>query len=423
MSRRTFRLAFAAIVGFAGLLRVAYVLGAKRGEELLGDQIYYSFQAAMIANGRWFADPFIEGRFAADHAPLTALLLAPVSWSDDNPFLAQRLLMAVYGMLVVAGIGLLARWLFGRRVALVAALIAALYANLWMNDALMMSETFAAAGVVAVLLAVYIYDLRRSTRDAVVIGVALGLAGLARAELLLLGPLVVVPLTLIVREPTAWPIRLRHLAIAGGVCVLVLAPWVIRNQVRFEETTVISTQDGLTLIGANCPDTYFGPGKGFWAIQCADLVEVPPDADQSERSVLYRDYAFDFISENRSEVPGVIAARVGRGLSIWDTHATTWFNTGEGREKWASNIGLWQYWILTPLAVWGWWRWPSRQPRWPALVTAGLSVLVIAVFYGIPRFRIPAEVVIVLGAAITVESLGSSLFARLRRARTPEPAS
>ena len=204
--------------------------------------------------------------------------------------------------------------------------------------------------------------------------------------------------------------------------MLVLAPWVVRNQVRFEETTVISTQDGLTLIGANCPDSYFGPGKGFWALQCTDLVDVPPDADQSERSALYRDYAFDFIAENRGEIPGVVAARVGRGLSIWDTSGTTWLNTGEGREKWASNIGLWQYWILTPLAVWGWWRWPSRQPRWPALVTAGLSVLVIAVFYGIPRFRIPAEVVIVLGAAITVESLGSSLFARLRRTRTPEPA-
>ncbi len=423
MGRRTFRLVFGSIVAFAGVLRVVYVLGAKRGEELLGDQIYYSYQAMMIANGRWFADPFIEGRYAADHAPLTALLLAPVSWSNDNPFLAQRLLMAVYGMLVVAGIGVLARWLFGRRIALVAALIAAVYANLWMNDGLMMSETFAAAGVVAVLLAVYVYDLRRSTWAAVAIGVALGLAGLARAELLLLGPLVVVPLTLIVREPTGWSIRLRHLAMAGGVCVLVLAPWVIRNQVRFEETTLISTQDGLTLIGANCPDTYFGPGKGFWAVQCADLVEVPPDADQSERSVLYRDYAFDFIAENRGEVPGVVAARLARGLSVWDTTGTTWLNTGEGREKWASNVGLWQYWILTPLAVWGWWRWPSRQARWPALLTAGLSVLVIAAFYGIPRFRIPAEVVIVLGAAITVEALGSYLWARLRPPRAAERAS
>ena len=423
MSRRTFRLAFAAIVGFAGLLRVTYVLGAKRGEELLGDQIYYSYQAVMIANGRWFADPFIDGRFAADHAPLTALLLAPVSWSDDNPFLVQRLLMAVYGMLVVVGIGLLARWLFGRRIALVAAAVAAIYANLWINDGLLMSETFAAAGVVAVLLAVYVYDLRRSTWSAVAIGVALGLAGLARAELLLLGAAGRRAAHTDRARSNRWSTRLRHLAAAAGVCVLVLAPWVVRNQVRFEETTVISTQDGLTLIGANCPDSYFGPGKGFWALQCTDLVVVPPDADQSERSALYRDYAFDFIAENRSEIPGVVAARLGRGLSVWDTNGTTWLNTGEGREKWASNIALWQYWILTPLAVWGWWRWPSRQPRWPALVTAALSVLVIAAFYGIPRFRIPAEVVIVLGAAITLESIGSSLLARLRRAPAPAASS
>ncbi len=410
-------MAFAAIVVGSALVRASYVLGAKPGEPVVGDQIYYSAQAVTIANGRWFADPFLADRFAADHAPLTALALAPASWSDAHAVMAQRLLMAGYGVLVVVGIGVLARWLFGRGVALVATALAAVYANLWMNDGLLMSETLSAAGVVAILLAVYVYDLRRTTGAAIAIGFAVGFAGLARAELLLLGPMVVVPLLLVGRGGLPWSIRLRHLAVTAGLAVVVVAPWVVRNLVRFEDTTVISTQDGLTLIGANCADTYSGPGKGFWSLQCATAVEIPAGLDQSERSTVWRREATEYISDHVEEIPGVVMARLGRGLSVWQTEGMIYLNTGEGRESWASRIGLWQFWFLTPLAVWGWWRWPSRQPRWPALVTAGLSVIVIAAFYGIPRFRIPAEVVIVLGAAITLHELGRWLISSIRGTR------
>ncbi len=419
MSRRTFRWTFALIVAAGAVWRILYVLVAKRGEPLAGDQIYYSAQAVTIANGNWFADPFVPDAFAADHAPLTALALAPASWNDDNPFLAQRLLMALYGVAVVVGVGVLARWLFGRGIALVATALAAIYANLWMNDGLLMSETLAAGGVVAFLLAAYVYDLRPSVRWAAAVGAVLGLAGLARAELLLLGLIVVVPLALTPRRQTPWSTRLGQLCVAGAVTVAALAPWLVRNAVRFEESTLISSQDGLTLLGANCADTYRGPGKGFWSLQCAEAIEVPSDADQSERSAIYRDVAIDFVREHTGDIPGVVAARLGRGLSVWQTEGMVYLNAGEGRESWASRIGLWQYWILLPLAAWGWWRWPSAQVRWPALVTAGLSVLVIIAFYGIPRFRIPAEIAIVLGAAVTLWQGGTWLVAQsaARRSR------
>ncbi|MEM8618282.1 MAG: hypothetical protein AAGF73_01040 [Actinomycetota bacterium] len=396
------------IVVAAGLWRVAYVLVAKYDEPVVGDQIYYSAQAVTIANGSGFNEPFIPGEYAADHAPLTAVALAPVSWSNTDPYLAQRLAMAVYGTAVVAGIGALARWLFGRTTALAAAAIAAVYANLWMNDGLMMSETFAAAGVVAILLAVYVYDLRRSSVVAAVAGVAVGVAGLARAELLLLGPIVVVPMILLApsdgRPSPRSAIRWQHVLVSGAAALVVVAPWVGRNLIRFDETTLMSTQDGLTLIGANCETTYGGPGVGFWDLNCADLLQVPDGVDQSERSALYRDAAVDYIGDNLDRVPAVLVARLGRGLSVWDTETMIEFNVNEGREPWASRIGLWQYWLLVPLAAYGWWRWPSAQPRWPVLVTGALSIVVILAFYGIPRFRIAAEIAIVLGAAVSVDA-------------------
>ena len=417
LDRRTFRLVFAAIVAVAGVLRIVYVLAAKRGEEVVGDQLHYFAQAATIADGRWFEHPWVPGTPSALHAPFTALALAPVSWVDENLILTQRLTMAVYGTLVVAGVGLLARVLFSRWVALVAAAIAAVYANLWMNDGLIMSETFAAAGVVAVLLAVYAYDRRGDRLTAIAIGLAIGLAGLARAELLLLGLFVVVPLTLW-RRDRSWGTRVGHLAIAGGVALMVVSPWVVRNQVRFDEPTLMSTQDGLTLLGANCADSYSGSALGFWFIGCAADVEVPESADESVRSTIYRREAVDFIGDNLDRVPLVVLARLGRGLSLWNNEQMFFFNEGEGREPWASRIGFWQYWILVPLAGYGLWRWPSTRPRWPLVATAALSLLVIAAFYGIPRFRIPAEIGIVVCAGVALVDLAQRITEWRRRPRT-----
>lgn len=416
LARRPFRILFWTIVAVAGGLRVAYVLLAKRGDALAGDQIYYYAQAVTIADGDWFADPYRPSQFAADHPPLTALALAPVSWSNDDPFLAQRLAMAVYGTGVVAGVGLLVRSLGSRRAALFGTAIAAVYANLWMNDALMMSETFAAGAVVGVLLAVYAYHRRRDPRLAAALGVAVGVAGLARTELLLLGPMLAIPLMLR-RDGSDLGRRIAHLALAGTVAAAVVAPWVIRNQVRFDEPTWMSTNDGLTLLGANCPGSYSGPGKGFWILQCADLVDVPEGVDQSERSTRYREAAFEFIGDNVSAVPSVLAARLGRGLSLWETEQMIFFNTGEGRETWASRIGLFQYWLLLPIAAYGLWRWPSRAPRWPLVTTAGLAVVVILAFYGIPRFRIPAEVGIVACAALALDDVTVRVVGRATAGR------
>lgn len=407
IDQRRFRLAFWAIVAIAGLWRVLYVLVAKDSDPLVGDQIYYSAQASTIANGDWFADPFTADAYAADHAPLTSLSLAPVSWSDTNPVMLQRLLTALYGTAVVIGVGVLARWLFDRRIALIATGIAAVYANLWMNDALLMSETLAAGGVVAILLAAYVYAQGRQRAAAAALGIVIGLAGLACAELLLLGPMLALPMVLFGQSERTVERsqRIAHLAIAGAAAVLVVSPWVIRNQVRFEEPTTISTQDGLLLLGTNCEPAYEGGGRGFWLLSCIDLVDVPTDADQSERSAAYRTYALDYLADHADQLPGVVMARLGRGLSLWQTDAMTFLNVGEGRERWASQIGLWQYWLLTPLAVYGLWRWPSRQPRWPLIVTGSLALIMIMAFYGIPRFRIPAEVGIVLCAAVAIDQL------------------
>lgn len=444
LDRRRFRWIFAGIVAFAAIWRVAYVLIFKRDDIPVGDEIYYSAQALTIFHGDGYSYPFPPGGPGANHAPLTAAALAPVSWwYDGSSIVFQRLLMALYGTAVVAGIGLVARRLFDRRVALVATAIAAGYGAFWLNDVVLMSETFATAGVVALLSLTYAYRRTPSTRTAIGLGAVIGLAGLARAELLAFGAILAIVVVVVTtrRGPlgdadqqrfaddsanathrTAVEARsgvqgVVHLGLAGLCALLVIAPWVIRNQVRFEDSTLISTQDGLTLIGANCDEAYDGPSKGFWVITCIDAaVTLPEGIDQSQASTLYREAAIDYIEDHRSEIPGVMGARVARGLSVWRVEQMAFVNVGEGRSQWGSRIATYQYWLLVPIAILGLRRWPSRSPRWPIIVVFGLTVAMFAVVYGLPRFRVPAEVGIVLAAAVPVADWIGALRGRVRDA-------
>ncbi len=454
IDRTRFRWWFAGLVAAAGVFRILYVIILKYDDTPTGDEIYYSAQAITIFKGGGYSYPFPPGGPAANHAPLTAAALAPISWDYNGWTGNQRLLMAVYGTIVVAAVGLLTARLFGRRPALVATAITGFYGAFWLNDVVLMSETFAAAGVVAILWLAYAYRHHPRTRVAVGLGIAIGVTGLARAELLVFGGLVAAVLILTTsradaagrgdtfRDPPA-PDGVRdddadidaadgadasrstgpsvgpslgrgvaHVLIAGLCSVAVIAPWLIRNNIRFEETTLISSQDGLTLIGANCPEAYEGQGKGFWQIVCIDRVTPPEGADQSVRSGLYREAAIDYIDDNTRAVPGVVAARVGRGLSIWRPDQMTFFNTGEGRGRWGSRVATLQFWILVPIAIVGLRRWPSSAPRWPIYSTFAFSIVVFAVLYGLPRFRVAAEIGIVIAAAVAIDGWISSFRSR-----------
>src|SRR5213078_2882863 len=105
------------------------------------------------------------------------------------------------GTLVVLLIGLLGRRIAGDAVGLVAAGLAAIYPNIWVNDGLIMSETVTSLAVVLTLLAAVAFWQRPSLRRAALVGLACGFAALARAELILFVPLLGVVLALRVRKP------------------------------------------------------------------------------------------------------------------------------------------------------------------------------------------------------------------------------
>jgi 4-amino-4-deoxy-L-arabinose transferase-like glycosyltransferase len=157
------------------------------------DAWYYSLQAINNAHGHWFKEA--SGPLAgwgvlpgAEHPPLTSLIVTPAGLLS-NPIFWQRATITVLGIALVPLVGLLARRIGGPLVGVIAASIAAVYPNMWMSDAVVMSETITKVAVVLVLLAALRHVERFDLRSAALLGAAVGLAGYARSELIFYAPL------------------------------------------------------------------------------------------------------------------------------------------------------------------------------------------------------------------------------------------
>jgi 4-amino-4-deoxy-L-arabinose transferase-like glycosyltransferase len=257
MTARRFALALGAIVLGALALRVVYTVAVTaHPEDHPYDELYYVAQSDLVVSGHGFAKPFV-GVPAADHPPLTTLVIVPATaiFGVPDDTLPQRLTMCLVGAAAVGAIGLLGRRVGGAAVGLTAAVIAAVYPNLFMNDGIVMAESLTALLVASALVLVYRLRADWSLWTAAALGVACGLAALTRAELILLIPLVAMPAVL-GRDRSVWSARLRPLAAVLGVALLTVLPWIVRNAVTFSEPTTLSTGDGAVLLGANCDRTY-----------------------------------------------------------------------------------------------------------------------------------------------------------------------
>ena len=409
MNGRWFVVALLAIAGVAFTLRAVYILTVTRHETELYDNYYYVNQSIIVGDGDGWATILLPEE-NADHPPLTVLTLAPVARATDGSIEAMRFTVALAGVGAVVLLGLIGREIAGERVGLIAAGIGALYPNLWANDGLVMAEAFAALLVAATVFCAYRLIRAPNLSNAVGLGLACGLAMLARGELALLVPFVAVPVAWRLREVA----RRHRLELAGAVVLvagLAVAPWVAYNLSRFDEPVFLSTGDGNVLLGANCDAVYSGDLIGFWDAQCA-IEGLLDDEDGSKDSSNQRELAFEYIGDHAGRVPLVMAARVGRTFSLYAPGQMADANEGEGRPPWVSWLGFATYLAMVPLAFYGAVLLRRRDVALlPLLGPIVLVVVVTALFYGIVRFRVPAEVSLVVLTAVGADGL----IARSRR--------
>lgn len=419
---RRFRVTLLLILLAATGIRTTFILAVARHDtKSFYDAGYYELQARQLGKGHGYNDPFEflpghphRSRPSADHPPLTVFVILPIIWAGDQIGLAESttqlvvrfeiLLIGLFGIVLMA---MLARRLAGDGAGLIAAGIAAAYPYLWVNDGLIMSETLAVAAVVgALLLVMRLVDLpRRST--ALLLGVVCGVGALARAELILLAPLLALPL---LRTWRAWPWRERlgPVAAVGVGAVLIVGPWIGFNLSRFHDPTAISTNDGIAILGSTCDAVFSGPPIGLTNLGVC-IPKHAPAGDQSQVSTVYRQRAIDYINHGRrGQFVKVLFARIGRDWGLFRPADMAFINEAEGRPRWLTNLGMWCYYPLAALALAAVVILRRRRVRvWfcavpPIIVTAGALLS-----YGQTRFRVPAEPVIVVMAAVTIAVLGA----------------
>jgi 4-amino-4-deoxy-L-arabinose transferase-like glycosyltransferase len=303
---------------------------------------------------------------------------------------------------------------------------------------MLLSESAALFAVTLTIWAGYRYWQAPSTRAGVALAAAAALAAMCRAELVLLGLFVVVPL--LVRHGERGTRAIARRVGAGAVAAMVvIGPWVGYNLTRFEHPVYLSVGAEITLASATCEQTYYGEGTGYWSYFCARDVrdqirrEFPPrletidgverevpQLDQSEEAPYFRTYATDYIRDHIGRFPVVVAARWGRVLYLWNpAHVVRADTFPEGRDPGIAQWGRWTFYPLALLAIGG--AVTLRRRRVPVYPVAAVFLTVgaaVTLAFGTPRYRASAETALCLLAAVGITALAETLAAR--RARTPD---
>ncbi len=416
-SRFAWRLALIGVVAL--VVRWFLVLAARpscatEGEggcfQVAGLALWYHEQARLLAEGHGFAHPFQyldTGDIipSALHPPLYSGLLGLFSAVGLDTVTQHRLLSGIIGALAVVAVGLLARRLGGDRVGLLAAGSAALYPALWINDGMLQPESLLALVTAVVLLAAFRLDEDPSPRRAAVLGGLIGLATLTRPEMLLYAPLLLLPLVLR-RSELSWRDRGGRVLVGLGATLLVLAPWLVLNQVRFGQPSLTNSQ-GSVIAESSCASTYYGEFIGYQA-NCHPDFPLPVEFDDEvEREAELFDQAFPYVTDHLERVPLVALARTGR---IWELYAprqnaflNDWY---EGRGKRASQAAVVAHFLALPFAVAGAVALRRRGVTLlPMLVPIVAVTITAAATFGLTRYRVPADVVIVVLAAVGLDLL------------------
>lgn len=401
------------------------------------------------------AEPTGDDRPSAGDPPGYQTFLAALSWLGFTSATEQRVATSLVGVTIVPLATVVARRLATARAGIVAAGLAATYPMLWINDGMLLSEGLYAPLIGAVLWASYAFVDDRSPpssawRDgpAAVLGLAVGAAALTRAEALLLVPVLVWPLAWRrarersagdggsgIRPSDGLAAPARRQVLAGAVPAATLAtvvvgalyaPWIVWNLTRFDEPVLITSSTGAVLSASACDATFSGPGLGSYG-NCYDHLEIDPDLDESERDLIVRRAATDYLGDHVAELPKVAVARV---LRMWDLYQPSRNNVIdwaiEGRGRRASTAGRAAYFALLPLAVAGVVV-LRRQRRTilPLLAPAVVVTVTAALTFGNTRYRVPVEVGLVVAAAVAVDRLAVVVEAarRARRAGVPPSGS
>jgi len=410
-----------AILAIATLLRVA-VIAADSGYTPQSDAFEYDYYARSIAAGNGYPESgyLRQGGPTAIRGPGYPYLLGGVYALSGDSVTVGRLVGAALGVLAVFLLYLIAKRIWGQRVGLIAAALAAVFPPLVLLSRELWSETlFIPLELGAVLC---VLNFRRSggeLRWAAAAGALCGFALLTRNTAAPL--LICIPLGMLVA-----PVRLSLRTLAApltvlAVAALVLAPWAIRNTNAFDRFVPVTTSTGITASGVYNPTSFDDSSThGAWR----DPQVVPgftylfetPGIDEAEVDSKLRSEARNFAWGHPGYVAEVFAWDLARmfelsGGSVVDAEGKAVAARGIGSATPpAERAGLLAAVVLAicgAAAILHSRRQGRRdaQPFFPAgplflWLIPVLTLFLTALLNGLPRDRLPADPFLLLLAAV-----------------------
>jgi 4-amino-4-deoxy-L-arabinose transferase-like glycosyltransferase len=415
-----FAVALGAIALIALAVRLVYALAVAPTLEPRGDTLLYHLMAGALADGQGYVSPasLFRGEPAPTSAypPLYPIYLAAWSWLGLDSLDAHRAVSTLLGTAAVVLIGLVGRRAGGPLVGLVAAGTAAVYPQLAMVDGTVITESIYAPLVALIVLLALRWHDRPTPGSAAALGAAIGLATLARSEAIALLVLLAAPL--VWRTPGR---RVVMTVAVTGAAVLVLTPWTVRNWVVQDQPIVLTTNTGLTALATTCESTFHGDRLGWVDHSCAFEHPCVEIVDETDQASCMNEAARAYARDNLGRVPVVVGVRVARLWGLYGQGTDIGYGEMWSRHATAAKAGWVMYGLLVPLAAFGTVVLRRRrEPLLPLLAPFLLVTLVAATAFGSSRYRLAAEVpLVVLGAAGVVTLLD---WWSARRRGSPGPA-
>jgi 4-amino-4-deoxy-L-arabinose transferase-like glycosyltransferase len=363
------------------------------------DEVSYSMLGQRLVEGHGLTFPtgwypwYYPDAQQSYYSVSMSLFLAAIYFVFGYQPLVARLIMALISMVVVWEVVLLARCMFGEKVAIVSGLIAAGYAYLIFYGATLLTETPFIALLLATLLMVYRVKEHPTARGWMLLGAFAALMVLFRMASLFLVPFLL--LWIVIKQPRQVWRALIPIAIIG----LAISPFTIRNYILWNRFLLLEAQFGHVFWNGNHPDAHgnFHP----WII-----FKIPRGVLASRNDVDMTSQLLKMGIENVLTDPGNFAmltlTRLREFFKFWPSSDSNLMN---------NILRVVSFGIMWPFSLAGL---VLSRKEWRTLLPLYLFMIIHTGIYAITwtmiRYRIPLDAVLIPFASLA----GVAIWARLK---------
>lgn len=371
------------------------------------DEISYHSLALRILAGKGYS-------FGENWYPFTLADTPTAHWSFLYPLylvgvyrllginiLAARVAQAVSGGLLMGGlIFRIGERLGGRRIGLMSAALFGLYGYWIYYNAALMTETFFSLALLIALDCALALKEKQTFQTWVLLGLAMGAAALLRQTALFVIPLLLGWLIYQLRRKIHW----RGLAIAVILPIILIAPVTLRNFRVYGQFLLLNSNSGYAWYAS------VNPGLGTRWDASKVVVPVPDELSGLNEAQLDHELsqrAWQTVVHEPARIAILTFSKAMDQLRFWPSPQSGWLSNLMR----VLSFGIYLPFMLAGLIL-SLRRWHDYLPIYAIVIILNVVHMLT---WPAARYRLPADAMMMILAALAVVALYDCLTARMRR--------